>query len=412
MFSESKIIFDVVMFVVTVMALFLHKNDKRGRITSTTVIYAFIFVYSYSSFYSTDITPGKYAAILTLLLFILFFLSAINANISDQHKYEDELSFYEQIRYRIIANIFIDYQTCIVLYVVITVCLASLGGTFTSLNYILVFSFWIANIYLIIARNFYYLSFTDTLWKIGFLQEVLLECADLGINLYNEDKNESVDIACLELLSFVIFVEDQTFLVREKPYLQNSYYLHKACEKFKIFIQSIKSKENRSLSEKRKKYVTTMKGYWRGYSTIPQQLVRSQAIGNWSYSKTFTRKLFIERSYTKYVIKAYKNLRVKNLVKSNPPKSRTRDFKNKVSQHIDDVIKAKFLILYYINILKSPKDIDELITKFSVITRLGEVTLGQKYISFLEWDKRPETETRIKEIIYQLYRFENSLGPS
>lgn len=199
-------------------------------------------------------------------------------------------------------------------------------------------------------------------------------------------------------LSYIIYLEDRDFTVRKsflfkihvillRKYLQsiNRYdfgkdYLILDRKLYRRYDLNYIKKDVFSilwyLTKSLKKIPSLLtRRLWRGYGTLPQQVVRVRALKNYGTynSNKIRRKLFVENIYTSYFYKAMikRNSQIiVNDVSIRVDKSSKKDV-NELSLLL---LRRDILYAYYVNILKSPDCDEELITNMKKFAKTSKST--------------------------------------
>lgn len=136
-------------------------------------------------------------------------------------------------------------------------------------------------------------------------------------------------------IAFLVYMEDKDYFSRKS---------------FTFNVFSILKRKAQKLQLNEKKTPKIRKKILRGYSTLEQQFIRKNSMVPDSYQYKLRRKLFVELQYTKYYSKSLISY-IKRVKYSDENESR-------------NYIKVSILKWYYIIVLKSPKNLNELLNNF------------------------------------------------
>lgn len=345
---------EYILLFIGLISLFFQTDDKRGRIIAAFTTYFLLLL----------LIVNNYDEIIVFLMMsIIVILTAINSKLSDEYRYENELHFVSSIFYYSKLNLIARYQVVyfafLIIYYVFSYFVTS---SFTTL--IVIFAgICLIHIYLITEDKLIFNDFNTTLQKAGISSRN---------RLY-----EGLTDDFLDMLIFILYVEDRTFLDRKGPMLSITYVINKLRLKLinygKFQKRQILKRKNKFTSHNYKQNIErNFRKYFRGYSTLEQQVVRSFALRDWSYQNVFRRKLFIERTYTKYLLKSFKKNRIKLL-------RRTKESKSNYNDIIDNSTKVIVLLVYYKKIVKNPSDVNHLIQALAKQSRVSNEYLWMQY---------------------------------
>lgn len=130
----------------------------------------------------------------------------------------------------------------------------------------------------------------------------------------------------------------------------------------------------------------------RGYSTLPSQFIRIKSMVPNSYKYTIRRKLFVEWIYTKYFLKAWQKYIIRTNFFYDVPAE------NKKNSSIE-YLKVLLLLSYYMEILKSPPNIDTLIERFQ--SRVSQSYYKKQYEYLKTTQEYQHYKDQNKKIIRQ-----------
>ncbi|MSS44179.1 hypothetical protein FYJ27_10725 [Anaerosalibacter bizertensis] len=188
---------------------------------------------------------------------------------------------------------------------------------------------------------FYYHLFSNIIDIFGFigfedLKKIILD----EIKKFNE-KNE-LNNSILDYMGFIVYMEDKDYFER-KGSLYN----------LKCMIKRKKKERLKNIELQTKILIRNNKFSFnklnRGFSTIEQQVVRTQVMYGDSYSYKFRRKLFVECIYTPMFFKVFINQR------------KRYDFSYTIDRAKVDILK-----FYYNKILEYPSNEKELFEKMAI----------------------------------------------
>lgn len=316
--------------------------------------------------------------VMIVSLFVIFIFGGLAFMSQSNQEMEKELNHFQLLFYSSLATFFMTFQSIQVVFVLFLLLLRQILDVSDSTVYILIGIIMIIH-YTIVNKDFfgfYDFKLTINKWKQNYT---------LNISRDNLDKE-------IELMTFVLYMEDKNFIYRKKPYLQPKELFNKFLEKFKS-----KSKNNnrilfrklRDFSGKKSGTVRCFKKYIRGYSTIEQQFIRQFALKDYSYRYTFRRKIFIERIYLAYLLKAMKIRKSRSL--SRNPKKRKQ-----LQEQFRLPMKIYLLCCYFELVMKHPDNIETLINKLQDQSRLNKKVILNEYQKFMVSDYKSEVSNIIK----------------
>lgn len=271
--------------------------------------------------------------IIYIIFGVLSFLASLNV-LEKSCKIEKSLGRYELLIFSFIKWFFFTK-----FYIFISVSILSYTITAVWYNNLILIGT------LIIGLVFHQISFTKDYF--GYQNFDFLMAKLKGASTLFE--NEDVELEEIkELLAFIVYMEDKDFFERKD--LNNSVKLIYDRKKDE-YIENLKEERLGVLHpEKIKAY---WKKYWRGFSTLEMQVVRTTVLKNDSYQYTFRRKMLIEYVYSKFMYKAMKRyIRRYNITMYNKDKKSTDDA-------IHALIKMLFLQFYFEVTLKNPKNVED-----------------------------------------------------
>jgi len=193
------------------------------------------------------------------------------------------------------------------------------------------------------------------------------------------DVNEKMD-----LLSFLLFMEDKNMFNRNKPYVT-------------IYTDLIRSKcskerENHfpsiNFNDKRKGFKKIIR-FLRGCSTIEQQYLRQHILEPNSYRYKIRRSL-LTSLYAEYFFKSICKRKSRTYTRNNR-KNR------KLANLLIPNLKYHFLVSYFIEILKNPVDAKQMISIMSQNSRVHSVLYERIYNEFINSLLLEKYKLKIKE---------------
>lgn len=252
---------------------------------------------------------------------------------------------------------------------------------FTNLNYskellnlITIVIFFFIHIIIDVKDTFGFKGFETMLDQLEETRKIISKTELIPLSDFLKLDSKPYDYEILDLLGFLIYVEDRDFLDRKKTSYSIRQVLNRKIKHEKKIKSSFHLFNKNNILNKNNinKIGNTIKkvfdNLFRGYSTIEQQVIRTSIMQEYTYHYTFRRKIFIERIYIKAFMRTYKKRKIKNrglrTELSNYFRGREgRDLeieKKKKRKYINNEIKLEFLIFYYIKICKKPKNMQEL----------------------------------------------------
>lgn len=277
----------------------------------------------------------------------------------------------------------------------------------------------IAYCYSLISLFLFPIKFKIVIFSVFFLIQFYLQIKnnfevhpfkDVYYDRFNNNSVWTIDITQneVELLSYVLYMEDRDFWYRNKftydiiavvirKYIISNYDYEFGIEYY------ILPKEKLKLVKHSKKIIIelfsmlcyysrrlpsffsqfSINGFFRGYGTIPQQLVRTKALKNFgTYDRNkYRRKLFIERAYTKYFYKSLLRIKINRLSLQNEYSHLS---KNRIKELAQLDLKKEILFSYYKNILNEAENINQLIDNMIKIAKTGK---SREILKF-SWNNR------------------------
>ena len=308
------------------------------------------------------------------ILLLFFFLGGLSFSTNDTFGLEKELSSIELLWYSSVSWFFITNNYF--LYMSIMISYAFRFEVYISLAII---SISLILQYLAIVKDYFGIN----TYKVTFEE---LE----KINLYARNNKRAEDVLNseflnekLQLVAFVLYVEDRYLLDRKK---------------FRISLKNlIDSKRDPVIFKGKIAYQekSRIDKYKRGYSTIEQQLIRQYSIGNIAYRYKYRRKFFFDWVYTPMFSKALCNR-----------KSRVYGKEKKIAKkELVWSLKLMLLYNYFMSVLKNPKDSEELILNMSRQSRVSVSVYEKMFEIFKDSEAEKNTKEKIKSNLLNKYNF-------
>ncbi|MGR7910644.1 hypothetical protein ACU64V_14620 [Lysinibacillus capsici] len=200
--------------------------------------------------------------------------------------------------------------------------------------------------------------------KICLFHDGIQRTNNFNKSIYNEIDQK------IDLLSFVLFMEDKNMFLRNKPYptIYRDFFCSKFSNERQIHFPNI-SFNNKYTGFKK------LKRYARGYATIEQQFLRQRVLKDNSYRYKIRRKLFIEYLYCEFFFKAI-------CKRKSMTYSRKKKTNKKIAKKLRKNLKYHFLISYFLEVLKNPKNEEELLTNMSKNSRVSKDLYQKLYDQF------------------------------
>lgn len=336
-----------------------------------------------------NITYNKNSLFLMLILIIFFtILSGINL-IYSGGTLEKELGYFRLVWYSF-WKLFFEAKTYIYFILIIKLCLIEsidISVGIVELEY----SKQILNIVNIIFFLFLHLV-VDIKDRFDYFDFYKMSNELDGIESKN---NNYINDDTLEMLGFLVYVEDRDFFRRRKfkfsitRVIERKIFYENFISKFLKKIKTLRINSFRGILNRLRMLIGCN---LRGYSTIEQQVIRRVVMKPYSYDYTLRRKVFIESIYLKNFIEAYKIKLIKdkglkrNILNSlgfrHEEKLLIERRKSILRKNISKEIKLRFLIYYFNEIYNKPSSMQEL---FQAIQKESIQTLDSleyKYIQY------------------------------
>ncbi|CAC9801273.1 hypothetical protein [Enterococcus faecalis] len=330
-----------------------------------------IILLSYTIIFMLVLSAGENVTFFMFLLNVsLFLFGGLIYSANMDQDLEKELNLLQFFIYNssawflLVQNYVILIET-IVLFILIPIVRAFNFNSFMTKVILSVFSLIACFIqYFSVIKDYFDLkSFSVVLKELNKNREVTLNMehpkpdnSNLNILKNNQKK----------LLSFVLYCEDKNFF-ESKSNTISFVDLKMKWEKPSIF----KDKITLDIESKKRKY-------FRGYSTIEQQLIRQFSMAPYSYRYTIRRKLFNDWVYTPLFCKAICNRKSRVYGKKKKRIARKELMWN---------LKYIFLIQYLTIILKTPSNLKELIEEMSKQSRVSVEVYEKMYTIFKDSDE-------------------------
>lgn len=155
-------------------------------------------------------------------------------------------------------------------------------------------------------------------------------------------KNKLKNPEVANLLGFLVYMEDKDFIERKKLSLSTTIILKRKYAAYKLRTENTNEIKRESPLE-----IFKINKLKRGFSTLPQQLIRNISLKSGSYPKNLLRrKLFVEKIYMNYFFEAYISSKEK-IAKSSQNYSSFINYNKEIAKV--DILKA-----YYHHILNCP----------------------------------------------------------
>lgn len=391
--GSIDVTFSIVSFVLSVTIMM---NNPKGERTSSNFNLGFITLMML--YYSISILVGNSNPSLSIsivLLFTLHFSRSLTLSIYT----DDSLKLYLK-RYQIILYYFWETLFSLKLYLLYFLCIIMSIIPSEKYDIVILIILLIFTLFLQINNNFDVLDFNKLHEKVF---------------LYNEKKDKILNESFFPMaLIFIMYMEDRDFIERStfvfnpfrivvRNYLMENSLIEPGTTgnliSEDLFNKSyIMTKTFRNYLNFFTDIIFNLKLYiekiynnrHRGFSTIPQQIVRVNVLVNHgTYDRfKYRRKIFIEYIYTHYFYLSLRNMCMRNVkfkYECRKSKLTISEIKTKANSHVKkDILKA-----YYTRLLIRPNDIDELfesMTKFAKTskTRIELEMSWQEMLSTLD----------------------------
>lgn len=312
---------------------------------------------------------------LFLLLILFFLVGGLFYSVNEKFELEKELKVMSFLGYSAWACFFLTsnyilYFSILLIYVAILMDM----------------SLFILLIILGAAFIFQYISVVKDYFDINYFNQTLTSLKGFNLNQSVNEKNidDLFESSQLDLVAFFVYSEDKHFFDRKKSHITISNLI-----KSNFFSSLFARKTNREKLGKK------FKNYYRGYSTIEQQIIRQHAMSENSYRYKWRRKIFFEWMYTSYFIKAMCNR------KSKVYGINKKDAKKKLIGNL----KIMFVHHYFINILENPKNKSELIKNMSRQSRVKEEDYEYLFDIFIKGSKKENMIEKMRKSANNAYNF-------
>lgn len=330
--------------------------------------------------------------LIMLLIFVCGGLGYLGQNGIDLEK---ELGFLSLLFFSSITVFLLTYQIFSLIYIIVLYVFSIYNPNWIDKNFLqmleLVIGVFIMFIqYLCVIKDYFNINyFKDTI-------KVWEPSIDDNINsLYSDIREEREYI---ERLSFVVFVEDKNFFERKQTHITIRELMKKSLLKIVNISKTLGS--NFSFSAKKRPVIQLkkIKYYFRGYSTIEQQFIRSYALQPYSYRYKFRRKFLVEWIYTPLIMLSIRKRKSRIFSKSL---LKRRSIKNSLIFPL----KLSVLRAYFKFILKEPGDFEDLFSKLTNQSVLTEHDMRYKYDQFENSEEKSKIIDYINEIVNGEYFF-------
>lgn len=312
---------------------------------------------------------------LFLLLILFFLLGGLFYSVNEEFELEKELKMMSFLGYSAWAWFFLTsnyilYFSIVVIYVAILMDM----------------SLYILLIILGAAFVFQYLSVVKDYFDINYFHQTLNSLKEFNLNQSVNEKNidDLFESSQLDLVAFFVYSEDKYFFDRKKSHITISNLI-----KSNFFSSLFARKKTREKLGKK------FKKYYRGYSTIEQQIIRQYAMSENSYRYKLRRKIFFEWMYTSYFIKSMCNRKSKVYGRNK------KDAKKKLIGNL----KIMFVYHYFINILENPKDKSELIKNMSRQSSVKQEDYEYLFDIFIKGSKKENMKEKMRKSANNPYNF-------
>lgn len=205
--------------------------------------------------------------------------------------------------------------------------------------------------------------------------------------IYNKIDNN------IELLSFVLYMEDKNMFKRNKPYptLYTDFILSKSKLERMKFFPGIQFNNKYNGIKKFKRFL-------RGFSTIEQQFLRQRVMKENSYRYKIRRKLFIEYIYTAFFVKAI-------CTRKSMTFSRSKRKNKKYAKYLRKNLKYHFLVSYYVKVLGNPVSEEELLKNMANNSRVSRELYIKIYDVYKDSSLKKTYITYIKDARDSNFKF-------
>lgn len=360
--------------IVSILVIFLGLSDnQKGKQEQLKFILT-----SYAVIISIILYTSKFPNFMISVLVLFFVIGGLSYSINDKFDLEKELSIPQLLLYSSFSWFFITNNYILIFNILLIYMLVHI------LNIAYNLSLMIISISLILQ----YLSIVKDYFGINSYNKTLNNLKNINLGVKND--KEAKDVLeenflneNLDLVAFVLYVEDRYLFDRKQSHITVIDILNSKLDPV-IFKDEIIYKSKGKFEK-----------YKRGYSTIEQQLIRQYSISNQAYRYKFRRKLFFDWIYTPLFSKAICRR-----------KSRVYGKKKKIAKkELIWNLKMIFLYNYFINVLKNPKNEEELIVNMSQQSRVEENVYKKMFEIFNNSPKKEEMKEKIQKNLQREYNF-------
>lgn len=312
---------------------------------------------------------------LFLLLILFFLLGGLFYSVNEELELEKELKMVSFLGYSAWAWFFLTSNY--ILYFSIALIYGAI---------LMDMPLFILLIILGTALIFQYISVVKDYFDINSFKRTLASLKEFNLNQSVNEKNidDLFERSQLDLVAFFVYSEDKHFFDRKKSHITINNLI-----KSNFFSSLFAHKKTREKLGKK------FKKYFRGYSTIEQQIIRQYAMSDNSYRYKLRRKIFFEWIYTSYFIKAMINR------KSKVYGRKKKDAKKKLIWNL----KIMFVYHYYINILKNPKNKSELTKNMSRQSSLEQEDYEYLFDIFIKSSEKENMIEKMRKSADEPYNF-------
>lgn len=360
----------IVTLVISVSVIFLGLDDeKKGKKEQLKfILISYAVIISIILFFST--VP----IYVFVILILFFFLGGLSYSLNETFDLEKELSIIQLLFYSSFSWFSITNNYFLLFGIL--------------LSFMLKFNYYISLLVIGGCLILQYLSIVKDYFGIKSYGETFSQIKNINLGVKNDKQPKDVFeteflTEKLELVAFVVYVEDRYLFDRKQVHLSFTNILDSKRDPV-IFNGKI-SYENDSCFNK----------YKRGYSTIEQQLIRQYSISDNAYRYKVRRKLFFDWIYTPLFSKAicYRKSKVYGKNKKLA--------KKELIWHL----KMMFLYNYFVNVLGNPEDKDELLTVMSKQSRVSQSVYEKMFQIFKDSLKKDEMIEKIEINMNRVFNF-------
>ena len=360
--------------IVSVLVIFLGlSDDQKGKQEQL----KFILV-SYAVIISIILYTSEFPNFMISVLVLFFVIGGLSYSINDKFDLEKELSIPQLLLYSSFSWFFITSNYILIFNILLIYILVHILNIDHNLSLIII------SISLILQ----YLSIVKDYFGINSYKETFSNLKNINLGVKNNKQakdvlEENFVNENLDLVAFVLYVEDRYLFDRKQFHI--------------TFMDILNSKRDPVIFKDKIIYESKSKfeKYKRGYSTIEQQLIRQYSISDQAYRYKCRRKLFFDWIYTPLFSKAICRR-----------KSRVYGKKKKIAKkELIWNLKMMFLYNYFINVLKNPKNKNELIKNMSKQSRVEENVYKKMFEIFNKSSKKEEMKRKIQDNLQKEYNF-------